>query len=138
MIETKRQAQMVHFRRRCRQRLGFKLEPEEIYSILNAIQAGGSLTVKLLERESNSRSAYLVSIRGYFCRIVYDHKRQTLVTVWLTDETGKVFAHNDGQRSGGLSRCNKCSNRLYCCECPVEALWSERKTETIKKEVKNG
>lgn len=78
MKDDKRACQQEHAKRRCRERLGFTLTPEDEQQIIHKIQNG---IATFIERQSNRISLFGVMLRGTETVVVYDRVRKVVVTL---------------------------------------------------------
>jgi len=77
----KRRDQLIHFKRRCEQRLGFIPTKVERTAWLEALLAGDKSIVK--EAKQSARvSRYRTQLRGIDVILTFDHQRKQFVTVW--------------------------------------------------------
>lgn len=80
---NKRQAQKIHAKMRCWERLGAYISNDVLEDLIKKIQSG---TLLFLERCSNRVSKWKADINGVPCVIVYDKNRKNIVTIWKYDE----------------------------------------------------
>ncbi len=78
-LRQKKNAQVVHAQRRARERLGADVDVQEIAA---QIKNGQS---KFLRRESLRVSHHLVNVQGKPIEVVYDSKRNQIVTFLFPD-----------------------------------------------------
>ena len=78
--------QQQHFARRARERHGIELSMEDIVEIKDIIKASAS---RIIFRESNRVTHHEVLWSGQTLHVVYDKKRNALVTVLTTQADGE-------------------------------------------------
>lgn len=66
-----------HARRRADTRYGLDLSRKELDEIVRAIQHNEG---EFIEKQSLTRTLWLVNVKGQPCRVVYDRKRKAVVT----------------------------------------------------------
>jgi hypothetical protein len=74
---NKVRAQRVHAKRRAHARYGLTLNRRDLRAIVDQIQRGRA---RLIERQSNRLTLWIVTLRGQRTRVVYDAHRHSVVT----------------------------------------------------------
>ena len=78
--KTKKECQVVHFQKRCIERVGKLLDRKEI---IRQIQDG---KLEFIERQTNRVSIWKYPLEGKDYKIVYDKLRKQVVTIYELDE----------------------------------------------------
>jgi len=76
--KDKKQCQQIHFTRRAAQRAGIDITQEKREKIIAKINAGDYIDH---EKQSNTRSIYMLTFEQKLITIVYDRMRKELVTL---------------------------------------------------------
>lgn len=84
---SKIKAQRVHFKRRVDKRFGIEINRHKHREIVQTIQNGKA---KLVGRQSNRLTVWMVEIQGSEVKVVYDKLRKTLVTAMTPNMTTRV------------------------------------------------
>lgn len=74
---SKKRAQRIHAKRRCRERYGISLGRKKYYEIIRMIRSGNSQVVK---RKSNRTTIHNIKYKGLDMTVVYDKKRGQIAT----------------------------------------------------------
>ena len=73
----KGQGQIIHFKKRLKERFGLQITDEEIQLLIDRIQ---SKQATFIERRSRRTSKFEVELNNNSYIVVYDKKRKTLIT----------------------------------------------------------
>lgn len=97
---SKKQAQWVHFRRRCAERLGFRVSRGKHDELVWQIRDGSA---RFVHRQSHRVSLFAVEIEGRMARVVYDSKRKgTCHCDWMGRKRGRMSIYRSDWKPSEL------------------------------------
>ena len=73
----KAKSQRIHAKRRALQRYDISLNREDLEKIIQLIQTGKG---RCIEKQSNTRTIFIVEYKGKDCKVVYDKLRKNICT----------------------------------------------------------